>query len=190
MLNDPEMLRAFANEMERRGAGNGRTFLQSVLDALDSFIEKLASLKEGPVSRYMQDEFARKRAQVASLLADFSERYRDAQPGEEQTEDARFLLAASHSLDALSAIANGADFGLLHNDRFGEIQYPLGRLGKDNGKGKRKGGMGFLHIVQERMLKDRATLDEAIEIALKVGIAAELGVESRSVMNTHWLDYD
>ena len=49
--------------------------------------------------------------------------------------------------------------------------------------------MGFLHIVEERMRKDGASLEEAIEIARDVGIAASIGTETKALMNTRWLDY-
>jgi hypothetical protein len=49
--------------------------------------------------------------------------------------------------------------------------------------------MGFLHIVEHRM-NEGASLDEAIDVALKVGIAAEIGTETKNVLNTRHLDYD
>lgn len=98
--------------------------------------------------------------------------------------------AATHAAEALSAIADGKPYGILHNEKYGEIQYPLGKIGKEKQSGKTKGGFGFLHIVAERMKKDGATLDEAIDVARRVGVAAEIGTETRSVMNTHWLDHD
>lgn len=100
------------------------------------------------------------------------------------------LEAESSSDKALADIANGKRFGVLHNEKFGEIQYPLGKMGTIGANGKTKGGSEFLHIVAERMRKDGATIEEAIEIARRVGVAASIGTETKSVMNTHWLDYD
>ena len=97
----------------------------------------------------------------------------------------RHLMVASakrHSLAALEDIASGKEYGTLHNSVYGEIRYPLGRMGKN--------GMGFLHIVEQRMRKDGATLEEAIETAQRVGIAAEIGVETASRKNTRWLDHE
>lgn len=96
--------------------------------------------------------------------------------------DIRYSVSLEHSLDALQSIADGGEYGVLHNGRYGEIRYPLGRPGK--------GGMGFLHIVEERMRKDGATLDEAIDTAIRVGQAAEIGEETSSRMNTRHLDYE
>jgi len=101
---------------------------------------------------------------------------------EEQGRRARlYSLSMRNSLDALEAIANGAPYGVLHNAKYGEIHYPLGRMGKK--------GMGFLHIVEERMRKDGKSLDEALDVAIRVGISAEIGNESAAKMNTRWLDY-
>lgn len=101
---------------------------------------------------------------------------------EEQGRRARlYSLSMQNSLDALEAIANGAPYGVLHNAKYGEIHYPLGRMGKK--------GMGFLHIVEERMRKDGKSLDEALDVAIRVGISAEIGNESAAKMNTRWLDY-
>ena len=99
------------------------------------------------------------------------------------------LDAQTNSDKALAEIASGKEYGTLHNAKYGEIQYPLGKIGTINKKGKTEGGMGFLHIVEERMRKDGATLEEAIEIARKVGVAASIGVESRAIMNTRWLEH-
>ena len=90
--------------------------------------------------------------------------------------------AFEHSLDALQSIADGADYGVLHNAKYGEIRYPKGRTGK--------GGMGFMHIVQNRMEKDGATIDEAIDTAIKVGQAVEIGEETAERLNTRHFDYD
>lgn len=94
---------------------------------------------------------------------------------------AKEVKAESDSKSALSEIAKGKDYGVLHNNTYGEIKYPLGRSGKK--------GMGFLHIVEHRM-NEGASLDEAIDVALKVGIAAEIGTETKNVLNTRHLDYD
>ncbi|MBO4511923.1 MAG: hypothetical protein J5746_04090 [Victivallales bacterium] len=119
------------------------------------------------------------------MLQDRLAAYKEAHP-----DQFRYSVAEQHSLSALEDIANGKAFGLLQNAKFGEIQFPLGKLGVENKNGKRKGGFGFLHIIQERILKDHATLDEALGIAIKVGIAAEIGKNVKDDLNTHWLDYD
>ena len=101
--------------------------------------------------------------------------------GEWKGETARKAVSGRHSLVALQEIASGKEYGILHNDRFGEIRYPLGKAGK--------GGLGFLHIVEHRM-NGGASLDEAIETAIRVGMAAEIGKETFSKFNTHHLDVD
>ena len=111
--------------------------------------------------------------------------------GEWKGETARAMVAATqHSLEALEDIANGKEFGILHNAVYGEIHYPLGKFGRIKKNGKTDGGLGLLHIVSERMRKDDATLEEAIETAVRVGIAAEIGEETASIENTRWLDFD
>lgn len=94
---------------------------------------------------------------------------------------AKEIKAESDSKSALGEIAKGKDYGVLHNKTYGEIKYPLGKSGKK--------GMGFLHIVEHRM-NEGASLDEAIDVALKVGVAAEIGIETKNVLNTRHLDYD
>lgn len=89
------------------------------------------------------------------------------------------LAAESHSRSALADIAAGKPYGILHNPKYGVIRYPLGRAGK--------GGEGFLHIVEHRM-NGGASLDDAIDIAIKVGKAAEIGEETLSRYNTHHLN--
>ena len=96
----------------------------------------------------------------------------------------------AHSLSALSDIASGKPYGVLHHPELGEIRYPMGSFGTVRANGNSRGGSGFLHIVQERMRKDGATLEEAIDIAIRVGVSAQVGEETRTDMNTHWLDAD
>lgn len=112
--------------------------------------------------------------------------------GEWHGEEARAMVAsaAQHSISALEDIAAGKEYGILHNAMYGEIRYPLGKLGRIRKNGKTKGGLGLLHIVSERMRKDGATVEEAIETALRVGIAAEIGEETARIENTRWLDFD
>lgn len=111
--------------------------------------------------------------------------------GEWKGGEARAMVAATrHSLEALEDIANGKEFGILHNATYGEIHYPLGKFGRIKKNGKTDGGLGLLHIVSERMRKDGATVEEALETALRVGIAAEIGEETASIENTRWLDFE
>ena len=93
-------------------------------------------------------------------------------------EGARLSVASQKSIVALEEIATGKEYGILHNDKFGEIQYPLGRIGELRPNGKVKGGLGLLHIVSEQMRKDGATIDEAIDIAINVGVSAQIGEET------------
>ena len=93
----------------------------------------------------------------------------------------KIIDAEKHSRAALEEISSGKEFGVLTNEKFGEIKYPLGKTGK--------GGLGFLHIVEHRM-NEGASLQDAIETAYRVGVAAEIGEESRTIYNTHHLDYD
>lgn len=85
-------------------------------------------------------------------------------------------------VDAMEGLANGEPSVTLHNAEYGEIEYPIGKMGK--------GGMGFLHIVEQRMMKDGATLDDAIETAIRVAESAERGVLSREHVNTKHFDKD
>ena len=97
------------------------------------------------------------------------------------TRAQKIIDAEKHSRAALEEISSGKEFGVLTNEKFGEIKYPLGKTGK--------GGLGFLHIVEHRM-NEGASLQDAIETAYRVGVAAEIGEESRTIYNTHHLDYD
>ena len=85
-------------------------------------------------------------------------------------------------LDAMDTLARGED-AMLHSEALGEVLYPFGKTGK--------GGMGFLHIVERRMAQGH-TLDEAVEIALRVGESAARGTETvpvdRKMYNTKWFD--
>ena len=98
------------------------------------------------------------------------------------TGKVRWSKAMENSFNALSSLAAGEAFGVLHNAKYGEIRYPLGKLGK--------GGFGFLHIVEQRIRKDGATLDDAIDVALRVGVSAEIGEETAARYNTRHLDFD
>ena len=91
------------------------------------------------------------------------------------------LAAESHARSALADIAAGKPYGILHNPKYGEIRYPLGKSGA--------GGMGFLHIIEHRM-NGGASLDEAINTAIRVGEAAEIGKETMARMNTRHFDYN
>ena len=81
-------------------------------------------------------------------------------------------------LSAMDILAQGQDVTLQSN-ALGEVVYPFGRFGK--------GGMGFLHIVERRMEQGH-TLEEAIEIALRVGEAAARGDKTSEQGNIRWLD--
>lgn len=84
--------------------------------------------------------------------------------------------------EALRHIADGEDHGVIHNAEYGDIEYPLGHTGRR--------GMGLAHIVESRMGKDGATLDEAIDVAIKVASAAESGRTTTERYNTKHLDKD
>jgi len=90
--------------------------------------------------------------------------------------------AEKHSRQALQDIADGKEYGVLHNKKYGEIRYPLGSMGKH--------GHGLLHIIENRMQRDGNTLEEAIDIALNIGVSAEIGKETESRHNTRHLDYN
>ena len=85
LFDDISLAQEVARELERRNAGFGRQMLQAMLDAIDQFLAAMS--KSGAVSTPFAErlfsDYTRKRGQVASLLADFSERYREAQPGED-----------------------------------------------------------------------------------------------------------
>lgn len=89
--------------------------------------------------------------------------------------------ARAQSIGTLAKIANREEYGVILNPELGEIRYPLGDTGKK--------GFGFLHIVEQRMRKDGATLGEAIDIAVRVGEAAAQGKETGKNFNTRHLDY-
>ena len=92
----------------------------------------------------------------------------------------RFSIGTPAS--ALQDIADGKGYGIVHNAEYGDIEYPLGRMGKR--------GMGLAHIVESRMAKDGATLDEALDVAIKVAAAAESGRTTTERYNTKHLDKD
>ena len=93
MMQNPTILQEIARELERRKAGMGAQLIQSFLETVDRILATLSRLvQKTPLAATLYADYTRKRAQVASLLADFSERYRDAQPGNVQGQDARFSL--------------------------------------------------------------------------------------------------
>ncbi len=81
-------------------------------------------------------------------------------------------------LNAMDMLAQGRDTTIQSN-ALGEVVYPFGKFGK--------GGSGFLHIVERRMEQGH-TLEEAIEIALRVGEAAARGEKTSEQGNIRWLD--
>ena len=85
-------------------------------------------------------------------------------------------------LDVMDLLAQGKDATIQSNE-LGEVIYPFGRMGKR--------GMGFLHIIERRMAQGH-TLDEAIEIAFRVGEAAARGSETipenKNLRNKKWID--
>ncbi len=85
-------------------------------------------------------------------------------------------------VDVMEGLANGEPSVTLHNAEYGEIEYPIGKMGK--------GGHGMLHIVEQRMKKDGATLDDAVEIAVRVGESAERGRVTMERLNTKHFDKD
>ena len=91
----------------------------------------------------------------------------------------RFSITVRH---AMNDLADGKDYGVLENEKYGKIRFPLGRYGKR--------GFGLLHIIEQRMAKDGATLDEAVDTAFNVAIAATIGEETESRKNTRHLDYN
>ncbi len=94
MMQDPTILQEIARELERRKAGMGAQLIQSFLETVDRILATLSRLvQKTPLAATLYADYTRKRAQVASLLADFSERYREAQPGEEVAdEEARYSI--------------------------------------------------------------------------------------------------
>ena len=85
-------------------------------------------------------------------------------------------------LDVMDLLAQSKDATIQSNE-LGEVIYPFGRMGKR--------GMGFLHIIERRMAQGH-TLDEAIEIAFRVGEAAARGSETipenKNLRNKKWID--
>ena len=85
-------------------------------------------------------------------------------------------------LDVMDLLAQSKDATIQSNE-LGEVIYPFGRMGKR--------GMGFLHIIERRMAQGH-TLDEAIEIAFRVGEAAARGSETipenKNMRNKKWID--
>ena len=151
--------------------GSGEIYDEGLRNALtDNSYDGIISDKN------MVEIVARNPAQVKSATGnngDFSRTNPDV------NFDTPELAAESHSRSALADIAAGKPYGILHNPKYGVIRYPLGRAGK--------GGEGFLHIVEHRM-NGGASLDDAIDVAIKVGKAAEIGEETLSRYNTHHLD--
>ena len=97
MMQDPTILQEIARELERRKAGMGAQLIQSFLETVDKILETLSKLvQRTPLAETLYADYTRKREQVASLLADFSERYREAQPGEEG--ETRLALGGNYDL--------------------------------------------------------------------------------------------
>ncbi len=90
---------------------------------------------------------------------------------------ARFSIGVRR---AMQDIADGRDVGIVHNPEYGDIEYGIGRFGKR--------GYGFAHIVESRMAKDGDTLDGAIDVAFRVGEAAESGTVTKERYNTKLFD--
>ena len=173
-MENPALVRSFARALEARGAGLGRRVLMAVRDFLERVREFFTW---GIASPYVRKYDALSR-EVGRILAGME---RAGGAAEEAAGGRRYSVAENNSYNALREIAEGKEFGVLHNPKYGEIQYPLGRAGRK--------GFGFLHIVESRMAKDGANLEEAIDIAVKVGIAAEIGEEVASKLNTRHFDY-
>ncbi|MBR4604560.1 MAG: hypothetical protein IKO43_06930, partial [Kiritimatiellae bacterium] len=85
---------------------------------------------------------------------------------------------------AVQELAQGRD-AVIRNE-YGDIEYNIGRPGKIAESGKIKGGIGLMHIVYARMVKDGATLEEALHTAMFVADALETGREVNIQYNKHY----
>lgn len=148
-----------------------------------AFDEVAAAIVPEDISREAMDVLRRNRVKAYTYKpGDKEDRIRAVNQAADESQGTRFLISENHAYNALRDIAEGKEYGILHNAKYGEIRYPLGRMGKH--------GMGFLHIVESRMRKDHASLQEALDIAIKVGIAAEIGEEVEARLNTRHFQYE
>ena len=146
-----------------------------------AFGEVAAAIVPEDISLEAMDVLQRNRVKAYTYRpGDAEDRLRAVNQAADESQGTRFLISENHAYNALRDIAYGKPYGILQNPKYGEIQYPLGKDGKR--------GFGFLHIVESRMRKDHASLQEALDIAIKVGIAAEIGeeVEQRLNRNFHF----
>ncbi len=88
------------------------------------------------------------------------------------------LGLSAGTMNAMNALANEKDGIVMRGTQ--KVEYPFGRLGTK--------GMGFLHIVEQRVRKDGETLENAIDIAIKVAEAAAFGKETNKRYNQHFFD--
>ncbi len=104
-------------------------------------------------------------------------RFRLSRPIWQRAKERRATERSVHAIE--SAIDQGS--GIISNPELGEIQYNFGTQGEK--------GQGIAHIIQKRM-SDGASLDDAAEIAVRVGISASIGKITETQRNKRFIDYD
>ncbi len=113
VLQDTDVARQLAEELERRTQGAGARFLQSVIDAiaracelLRKTLEGMDAEKNGVYQKYLDGmlrDYENKRAEVVRTLADFSERYRGSESAQDAAEERRYAFLQNQEQDVVQA---------------------------------------------------------------------------------------
>ncbi len=91
--------------------------------------------------------------------------------------DIRFEIEANRAIDEI--VTNGQT--VIRSKAIGDVIYGLGKGGKR--------GRGLLHIIESRR-KEGASLDDAAETAIRVGVSVAKGEATKGRYNTFNLDYN
>ncbi len=169
--------------VESKGVlGKAKQVLRVIADTFAQLVQ-LASV-------WRQEQEAKPKS-TGTILGDFLQAEGGMRNGEggasrataqqEGAEGAKYHIpgVAKSTVDAMEGLANGEQSITLHRGEE-EISYDLGVSGKK--------GMGLLHIVEQRMVKDGAPLDDAIEVAIRVAESASSGEEVAARLNTKHYD--
>ncbi|MBQ7666709.1 MAG: hypothetical protein IJS46_01800, partial [Kiritimatiellae bacterium] len=95
----------------------------------------------------------------------------------------QYSAFAEQTKNALDDLSDGRDATILNS--LGEVSNEIGSPGTLKPSGKIKGGVGLLHIVYSRMVKDGASLADAVDVAIKVADTVESGSETEVRGNKH-----
>ncbi|MCQ2604225.1 MAG: hypothetical protein MJ215_04180, partial [Spirochaetia bacterium] len=121
---------------------------------------------------------------------ELAEQYRQQQETQETKQAAATLDIAGirgkipsvspDVLRALEPLGEGQTATIKSRALEGEVQYEIGKIGKK--------GHGLLHIIEQRMVKDGRSLDEAVDVAIAVAESVADGELVKEEQNTRHLD--